>query len=268
MKGKLAILGIVVIVGVYLILSNPLNLFPNGGDIGDIVKQDLTDFAKETEDKLDDAKDNSLSAINDNINKLKKSSTDLLSKQDIVDETVSNNSTGGIFFGKIKNVESTKTSQPNNIGSGGGSGGASSGGSVGSSSGGNNGQTIPTVISVNIPTPATSPTVIQTSTAGENPFDTLSLTIKKQSDNNVVMTYKDTSGKTNSVTITMRNGDRVLFTAQFFASSFETKTLDAIDTPHFIDLVIDHSIHGQITATAFSPAGNTDTSFYGVFKKN
>ena len=261
MKGKLAILGIVVLVGGYLILSNPLNLFPNGGDIGDIVKQDLTNFAKDTEDKLDNAKRDSLSAINDNINKLKKSSTDLLSKQDKVDETVSNNSTGGIFFGKIKNVEPTKTSQPNNIGSGGGSSG-------GASPGGNNGQTIPTVISVNIPTPATSPTVIQTPIAGENPFDTLSLTIRKQSDNNVVMTYKDTSGKTNSVTITMRNGDRVLFTAQFFASSFETKTLDAIDTSHFIDLVIDHSIHGQISATAFSPAGNTDTSFYGVFKKN
>ena len=256
MKGKLAIVGIVVIVGGYLVLSNPLNLFPNGGDIGDIVKQDLTDFTKDTEDKLDNAKDNSLSAINDNINKLKKSSTDLLSKQDKVDETVPNNSTGGIFFGKINNVEPTKTSQPNNIGSG------------GDSSGDNNGQTIPTVISVNIPTPATSPTIIQTPTAAENPFDTLSLIIKKQSDNNVIMTYKDTSGKTNRVTITMRNGDRVLFTGQFFASSFETKTLDAIDTPHFIDLVIDHSKHGQITATAFSPAGNTDTSFYWVFKKN
>ena len=81
------------------------------------------------------------------------------------------------------------------------------------------------------------------------------------------MKYEDTSGKTVSVTVIIRNEEKVLFTGQFFSPSFETIILDASDTPHFIDLVVDHSIHGQIFATAFNPVGNTDTSIYGVFSK-
>jgi len=258
MKGKIAIVGIVVIVGGFLLLSNPLNLFPIGPEVADTIKQDLTDFTKDTNDKLDNAMDNSLSAINDNINNLKKSSTDFLSKHDKVDETVLTNLEGDIFFGKIKDKETTKT-PPNNIGSSGGGGGSSNG---------NNGKTSPTIPTTINPTLVTSPTIIQTPAFGEIPFDTLSLITKKQSDNNVMMKYKDTSGKTISVTVIMRNEQKVLFTGQFFSSSFETVVLDASDTPHFIDLVVEHSVYGKITATAFNPAGNTDTSIYGVFTTN
>jgi len=139
---------------------------------------------------------------------------------------------------------------------------SSGGGGGGGSTSSNNGK-------INSPTkPPTKPKIIQTPVIEEIPFDTLSLITKKQPDNKVIMKYEDTSGETISVTVIMRNEEKILFTGQFFSSSFETIILDASDTPHFIDLAVEHSIQGQIIATAFNPAGNTDTSIYGVFSKN
>jgi hypothetical protein len=44
--------------------------------------------------------------------------------------------------------------------------------------------------------------------------------------------------------------------------------MDASATPHFIDLVVEHTVYGKVTATAFVPAGSTDAIIYGVFSKN
>lgn len=99
-------------------------------------------------------------------------------------------------------------------------------------------------------------------------FDTLFLKTKKQSDNRVSMEYDDTSRKTTSVTVQIRNEAQVLFTGQYFSSSFETTIMDASATPHFIDLVVEHTVYGKVTATAFVPAGSTDAVIYGVFSKN
>ena len=96
-------------------------------------------------------------------------------------------------------------------------------------------------------------------------FETLSLVTEKTTDDNVMIKYEDTSGDTNSVTVTMRNEEKILFTGQFFSSSFEATVLDAADTPHFIDMIVDHKVHGTISASAFNPAGTTDTSINGVF---
>jgi len=255
MNVKVIIIGVVVIGGIFLFLPNHLNPFPNVPDVADTIKQDLTDLTKKTGDGLDDAMDTSLSFANDKIDNLKKSSEDFLSKQDKIDEKTPTNLEENIFFGKIKEGEITEPQQPEVKGSGGGGGGSSSGGSSTKS---NNGKI----------SPPTIPIIIQTPTPSKIPFDTLSLITKKQTDNNVMMKYDDTSGETISVTVIMRNEEKVLFTGQFFSSSFETIIFDASDTPHFIDLVVEHSKHGQIIATAFNPAGNTDTSIYGVFTRD
>ena len=77
--------------------------------------------------------------------------------------------------------------------------------------------------------------------------------------------YEDTSGHTVSVTVTMRNDEKILFTGQFFSSSFEATVLDAADTSHFIDMIVDHEVYGTVSASAFNPAGDTDTTINGVF---
>jgi len=82
------------------------------------------------------------------------------------------------------------------------------------------------------------------------------------------MIYDDTSRKTINVTVQIRNAGQVIFTGQFFSSSFETTIMDASATPHFIDLVVEHAVYGQVIATAFVPAGSTDAVIYGVFSKN
>ena len=82
------------------------------------------------------------------------------------------------------------------------------------------------------------------------------------------MILSDTSGKTLSVTVTMRNEQKTLFTGQFFSSSFEAIVLDAANTPHFVDMIVDHADHGKISASAFNPAGNTDSSINGVFSSS
>jgi len=236
MNGKLRIIGIIIMGGFFLLLFDYLNLIPEAPDVADTIKQDLTDFTKKTGDDLDDAMDNSLSLVNEKIDDLEE----------------------GIFFGKIKEEKPVETQPSNEKGFGGDGGGG------GSSSESNVKTNSPTKPSPKLPT---KPKIIQTPVIDEIPFDTLSLITKKQSDDNVIMKYEDTSGETISVTVIIRNEEKILFTGQFFSSSFETIILDASDTPHFINLVVEHAIQGQIIATAFNPAGNTDTSIYGVFSK-
>jgi len=250
MNGKLGIFGIIVIGGLFLFLFDYYNLIPKTPDVADTIKEDLTDFTKKTGDEIDEAMDNSVSLVNEKIDNLQKSSEDFLTKQDTNDKIIPPNLEENIFYGKIKEEKPDQIKPSNEK--------ASTGGGGGGSSSSNNGK-------VNLPT---KPKIIQTPVIDKIPFDTLSLITKKQPDDNVMMKYEDTSAETISVTVIMRNEEKVLFTGQFFSSSFETIIFDASDTPHFIDLVVDHSIQGQIIATAFNPAGNTDTSIYGVFSKD
>lgn len=157
----------------------------------------------------------------------------------------------GGFYGKLGGQKSAepKTSPTGTSGSG------------GSQENNNNGNN----------NPGNVPAIIQNPTKpipSKIPFDTLSLITKKQSDNRVSMEYVDTSGKTSSVTVQIRNEEQVLFTGQYFSSSFETTITDFSATSHFIDLVVEHAVYGQVTATAFIPAGSTDSVIYGVFSKN
>jgi len=179
-----------------------------------------------------------------------------LSKQENANKTSKLDEEG--FFGKIIGQKINKPKTPTIRTSNGGGGG--SGGSPTKNNNGNiNPASVPTIIQ--------NPTNTQPITS-EIPCDTLSLITKKQSDNRVSMKYDDPSEKTISVTVQIRNEEAVLLTGQFFSSNFETVIMDASATSHFIDLVVDHAVCGQVVSTAFIPAGNTDTDIFGVFSKN
>jgi hypothetical protein len=99
-------------------------------------------------------------------------------------------------------------------------------------------------------------------------FQTLSLTTTKLDDGTISLRYDDTSGGTQSVSVTLRNSEKILFSGEFFSSKFETLVVDPSGTPHFIDMVVNHEEYGTITSSVFNPAGQTDTTINGVFTES
>ncbi len=98
-------------------------------------------------------------------------------------------------------------------------------------------------------------------------FETLQLTTTRNEDNTISIHYVDTSGKTQKVTVTLRNSERQLFSGEFFASKFDTSVNDVSASPHIIEMVVEHADHGIVSSSVFNPQGNDETTIYGVFTK-
>lgn len=248
MLRKILLISLVIIGLAILISPSSFDFFGNIPNEGGKITRELTDPAQDTAETWQNNIQKAFAYVGEKIEGLAFSADVFLSKQE---NKTSKQEEGG-FFGKINGQ---KTAEPKTSPTGtSGSGGAQ----VNNNNGNNN--------------PASAPAIIQNPTTqpitSKIPFDTLSLITKKQLDNRVSMEYDDTSGKTNSVTVQIRNEEQVLFTGQYFSSSFETTITDFSATSHFIDLVVEHSVYGQVTATAFIPAGSTDSVIYGVFSKN
>jgi len=96
-------------------------------------------------------------------------------------------------------------------------------------------------------------------------FDTLSLSTKQLSDDNILLQYSDSSGKTQSVTVIIRTEQKELFSGTFFSSMFETTLNDATGIPYFIDMIVEHEEHGTITSSVFNPGDASDTYINGIF---
>jgi len=243
-----------VIVGVAILVSpDSFDFFSNIPNEGEKITKDLTDPTEDTFDTLQNNIQKAFGFVGEKIESLVFSADVFLSKQENNNKTSTTLDEEG-FYGKINEQ---KTGEPQTPTTG------TSSGAGGSQTNNNNGNT----------NHAGAPTIIQNPTntppiTSQIPFDTLSLITKKQSDNRVSMIYDDTSRKTINVTVQIRNAGQVLFTGQFFSSSFETTIMDASATPHFIDLVVEHAVYGQVIATAYVPAGSTDAVIYGVFSKN
>lgn len=252
MLRKIILLSLVIIGVVILVSPSSFDFF---GNIPDDTPDDTTDTLKNNIQKA-------FAFVGEKIEGLAFSANVFLSKQEN-DNKTSDSLEEEVFFGKINGQKIDEPKTPTTRTSNGGGGGSGGGGSGGSPTKNNNGNINP----ASVPTIIQNPTNIQPITS-EIPFDTLSLITKKQSDNRVSMKYDDTSGKTISVTVQIRNEEQVLLTGQFFSSNFETIIMDASATPHFIDLVVDHAVYGQVVSTAFIPAGSTDTVIFGVFSKN
>ena len=99
-------------------------------------------------------------------------------------------------------------------------------------------------------------------------FETLSLSTIQQDDDSVMLQYKDTSGKTISVSVTLRTPDRELFSGIFYSSMFETFVNDATNTPYFIDMIIEHKEYGKISSSVYNPGNSPNTIINGVFTKS
>ncbi len=234
MNLKLVIIGAVVIVGAVAFLPQTMDLIPNPPSIIDSIKKDLSDVQGDAIEQVEGAIEGSIDSVNTNIENLKESSQEFLSTQ-VVPEAIIPLQYEEIFYGKLLEGPTQAKIERHGTGS--------------STSG----------------VPVAVPTVITTPLTQTISFETLSLVTEKQADNTIMLKYEDTSGQTISVTVTMRNDDKILFTGQFFSSSFEATVLDAANTSHFIDMIVDHEVHGTISASAFNPVGSTDSQITGVF---
>jgi hypothetical protein len=252
MLKKILLISLVVIVVAVLVSPSSFNFIWKIPDEGAKVTRELTDPVEDTADALTNNIQNAFAFVGEKIEGLGFSADLFLSKQE--KNKTSTQLEEEVFFGKLNGQKSTgQKSSPTGM-----SGGSGSGGTQTNNNGNSNPVTTPIIQNpVNIP-PINS----------NVSFDTLFLKTKKQSDNRVSMEYDDTSRKTINVTVQIRNEAQVLFTGQYFSSSFETTIMDASATPHFIDLVVEHTVYGKVTATAFVPAGSTDAVIYGVFSKN
>jgi len=115
----------------------------------------------------------------------------------------------------------------------------------------------------------TSPfSIITTESQAIQTFETLSLTSSQQLNDNVMLRYEDTSGKTISVTVTLRTTEKELFTGIFYSSMFETFVQDVTKTSYFIDMIIEHKEYGTISSSVFIPVDNPNTIINGVFSKS
>lgn len=244
MKIQLAIVASILVLGGFLFLPGTNDIIPSGRNLIDYIGNNVGEVSKQTVEKIGGTVDSSINTVNNKITDIKDSSEEFLSKQNIPNIIPTKLEEAELeeieFHGKL----SEKPEFPPAV--------SRHANGAGSSS----------TSTTNSPTVVTTP---QTQTIS---YETLSLITEKQADNTVMLKYKDTSGKTLSVSVTMRNEQKILFTGQFFSSSFEATVLDAANTPHFIDMIVDHADHGKISASAFNPAGNTDSSINGVFSSS
>lgn len=96
-------------------------------------------------------------------------------------------------------------------------------------------------------------------------FETLSL--KSSRDGyDVTLRYEDSSDSTISVYVTLKNSDEEIFSGIFKSSKFETTVKDVSeDTPHIIEMIIEHEVHGTIHSSVFNPVGSQQNEITGVF---
>ena len=98
--------------------------------------------------------------------------------------------------------------------------------------------------------------------------ETLSLSTKQQSDENILLQYVDTSGKTKSVNVVIRTVDKEIFSGIFYTSMFETNVNDATGIPYYVDMVVEHEDYGTVTSSVYNPGDSSDTKINGIFSQS
>ena len=110
-----------------------------------------------------------------------------------------------------------------------------------------------------------SPSTSSPSTSSPITYETLSLSTKQQSDDNILLQYSDSSGKTKSVSVVIRTEQKEIFSGIFFTSMFETTVNDATGIPYFVDMVVEHEDYGTVTSSVFNPGDDSDSKINGIF---
>ena len=111
---------------------------------------------------------------------------------------------------------------------------------------------------------------IQNSPDNQSPIihETLSLSTTQQSDDNILLQYSDTSGKTTSVNVIIRTDQKEIFSGVFFTSVFETNLNDISGQPYYVDMIVDHENYGTVTSSVFNPGDSTDSKISGIFSQS
>lgn len=98
-------------------------------------------------------------------------------------------------------------------------------------------------------------------------YKTITMSAQNQG-NNIIIKYDDTSGKTQSVTVTMRNSDKQIFSGTYTSSQFETTVNDIPQSPHMIDMTIQNSVYGTLHASVYAPTNIRNSTISGIFTQN
>ena len=110
-----------------------------------------------------------------------------------------------------------------------------------------------------------SPSTTSSSTTSPITYETLSLSTKQQPNDNILLQYFDSSGKTKSVTVVIRTEQKEIFSGTFFTSMFETTVNDASGIPYYVDMVVEHEDYGTVTSSVFNTGGTSDSKINGIF---
>jgi hypothetical protein len=97
-------------------------------------------------------------------------------------------------------------------------------------------------------------------------YHTVKLTTTSQG-NNTILNFVDTSGKTRSVAVTMKNSDTILFSGTFYSSKFSTKVNNVPNIPYIIEMTIDNAVYGTLHASVYSPSNMQNSTITGILSQ-
>jgi hypothetical protein len=244
---KLGIIAGIVILG-GMIFSNEIDtLFPTtSATVFDSLKDDVSNFGSKASDSVEQRIDSSIDkivdktteSISEEISEAGDKVTNEISEakessQKVIKEEISN-------FNPIESIQSIFT----------GSSGSTTKSSTTKSSTTKSSNNISAQNSISIPP------------------ETLSLSTKQQSDENILLQYADTSGKTKSVNVVIRTEDKEIFSGIFYTSMFETNVNDATGIPYYVDMVVEHEDYGTVTSSVYNPGDSSDTKINGIFSQS
>lgn len=262
---KLAIIGVILTVGGVLLYPEIIKLTSDYPQI-EAVAQDIGDLKDTTVKRVSYEFDKTVDTVGDKIDKITPSA-DQLTPIDDIEDKIAVPQTKEVYYGQVyeKNDDnSCKISVPKMV------------------------KTVNGIREVThtitlpeceyekhkpVQVTVTTDPVTQTQTITVNPtsqsqiFETLQLTTTRNEDNTISIHYEDTSGKTQKVTVTLRNSERQLFSGEFFASKFDTSVNDVSASPHIIEMIVEHADHGTVSSSVFNPQGSGEATIYGVFAK-
>jgi len=249
---KMAIIG-AILLGGGVVFANEINQFlpATSANLLDSVENDFGKIQDDTFQSAETRVEGTIVTVSNEMNEFQEKSSEFLSKsaKEVADSTkkVTDSTQKGIkeitkttqetIFGGNGNNQNTNSNEEDDDG--------------GSSQLSNNGNT-----------------VTQTNDGNTISFETLSLKTTKQSDDRVMLEYEDTSGKTISVSVTLRTTERELFSGIFYSSMFETFVSDTSNTAYFIDMVIEHQEYGTISSSVYNPRDSPNTIINGVFSQS
>jgi len=119
-----------------------------------------------------------------------------------------------------------------------------------------------------IPIPVSSPSSITINSHAVSDYSNIVQLTSSHKGDDVLISYNDSSGNTIGVVVTLRNSDKEVFSGQFTSSKFEALVNDVPNTPHIIEMIVEHSVYGTLHASVYAPADSQDSIISGIFTKS